>query len=261
MNKDLFEKIAEECAQLNLSCTAEELAQISLENHFAAESLRALDTVMAHMAQKKHQALVDIRLRTSRLLLQNPKTFKNFDFSRLYGQDKERLKELQMLAPLYARRNVALIGPPGTGKTHLAQAFGYECCQRGINTYFLKMTELREKMDNARHNGTTANLLKSLVHPACLIIDEVGHCHFDKEDTRLFFDMVDRRYAKESDSTIIFTSNKMPSSWTEDFSDNDSLACAMDRAFDDALVIMISGSSYRGQRLERVALRTEKPTL
>lgn len=261
MNKDLFEKIAEECAQLNLSCTAEELAQISLENCFDGESLHALDTVMAHLAQKKHQALVDIRLRTSRLPLQNPKTFDNFDFSRLYGQDKERLKELQMLAPLYARKNVALIGPPGTGKTHLAQAFGYECCQQGINTYFLKMTELREKMDNARHNGTTANLLKSLVHPACLIIDEVGHCHFDKEDTRLFFDMVDRRYAKESDSTIIFTSNKMPSSWAEDFSDNESLACAMDRAFDDALVIMISGSSYRGQRLERVTLRTEKPTL
>ena len=98
MSEDLFKKIAGECAQLSLSCTAEELAQISIENHFDAESLCALDMVMNHLAQKKHQALVDIRLKTSRLPLQNPKTFSNFDFSRLYGQDKEKRSETALYA-------------------------------------------------------------------------------------------------------------------------------------------------------------------
>lgn len=81
------------------------------------------------------------------------------------------------------------------------------------------------------------------------------HCHFDKEDTRLFFDMIDRRYAKKTDSTIIFTSN----SWQtgRKIADNDSLGCATNRTFDDALVIMISGSICRGQRLERITLQTK----
>ena len=59
------------------------------------------------------------------------------------------------------------------------------------------MTELRDRMTSARRSGRESNLLSYLVRPSCLIIDEVGHCEFDKENTRLFFDMVDRRYQKE----------------------------------------------------------------
>ena len=89
-----------------------------------------------------------------------------------------------------AHKNIAFIGPPGTGKTHLAQAYGYECCQNGLKTYFIKMSELRDRFISARRNGNEASCLNGLVRPACLIIDEVGHCEFDKENTRLFFDLM-----------------------------------------------------------------------
>ena len=54
-------------------------------------------------------------------------------------------------------------------------------------------------------------MLTSLVRPSCLIIDEIGHCEFDKENTRLFFDLIDRRCNKAGAYNIVFTSNRNPS--------------------------------------------------
>jgi hypothetical protein len=101
-----------------------------------------------------------------------------------------------------------------------------------------------------------ASILNGLVRPSCLIIDEVGHCEFDKENTRLFFDLIDRRYNKEGNYNIVFTSNKNPSLWRGNFNEDDSLLCALDRIFDDATVFTIKGQSFRGKKLETVALQT-----
>ncbi len=170
----------------------------------------------------------------------------------------ERLKCLPSLATIRAHKNLAFIGPAGTGKTHLAQAYGYECCQQGLSAYFIKMTELRDKFTAARRAGNEANIIKNLVRLSCLIIDEVGRCEFDKENTRLFFDLMDRRYCKDGNYNVIFTSNKMPSLWKSDFNEDDTLLCALDRIFDDALVFTIKGESYRGKRTERILLQIGK---
>lgn len=102
-------------------------------------------------------------------------------------------------------------------------------------------------MTDARRAGREGILLASLVRPACLIIDEVGHCEFDKENTRLFFDLVDRRYQKEGCYNMVFTSNRDPAQWQENFCESDALLCALDRIFDDAIVFSIKGESFRGK--------------
>jgi DNA replication protein DnaC len=68
--------------------------------------------------------------------------------------------------------------------------------------------------------------------------------------------MVDRRYNKEGAYNLVFTSNKSPSLWRENFNEDDALLCALDRIFDDATVFSIRGESFRGKRLETVALQT-----
>ena len=72
----------------------------------------------------------------------------------------------------------------------------------------------------------------------------------------MFFDMIDRRYNKEGPNIMIFTSNKGPDKWGEFFSEDSSLLCALDRIFDDATVFMMKGDSYRGKKLETIALET-----
>ncbi|MCI6258729.1 MAG: ATP-binding protein, partial [Spirochaetia bacterium] len=155
----------------------------------------------------------------SRLAMKNPKTFENFDFSELSGKGVEKLRSITTLAPIYAHRNLAFIGPAGTGKTHLAMAFGYECCRKMMKTYFVKMTELNDMFTEARKYSRENRVISSLVKPSCLIIDEVGYCNFDTENTRLFFDMIDRRYNKEGNFNIIFTSNKQPKFWKQCFAE------------------------------------------
>ena len=90
------------------------------------------------MAQLKNEAVVNTLLKTSRLPLKNPKTFENFDFSRLHGKNIDRLTNLPALTAVYAHRNLAFIGPQGVGKTHLAMAYGRACCEKGLKAFFLK---------------------------------------------------------------------------------------------------------------------------
>ena len=89
-------------------------------------------------------------------------------------------------------------------------AYGRKCCQNGLKAYFLKATELNQRLTDARKYGRESSTINGLVKPSCLIIDEIGRCVFDKENTRMFFDVIDRRYNKEGPNTMIFTSNKGP---------------------------------------------------
>ena len=90
------------------------------------------------------------------------------------------------------------------------------------------------------------------------IIDEIGYCDFDTENTRLFFDMIDRRHNKEGNFNIIFTSNKQPKYWKQNFAEEEALKCAMDRIFDDIMIFNFSGSSHRGSNRESFNISTKK---
>ena len=188
MNEFSYINIDEYFKTLKLDCSAAELATLAEELGFQEPQLAAIKGLLEYLDEKKRQTTIETMLRLSRLPLKDPKTFENFNFDVLKGRDIDKLKALPSLSSIYAHKNLAFIGPAGTGKTHLAQAFGYECCQKGLKTYFIKMSELRDRFTQARRTGREASVINGLVRPSCLIIDEVGHCEFDKENTRLFFD-------------------------------------------------------------------------
>ncbi|MGN0363408.1 MAG: ATP-binding protein [Bilifractor sp.] len=254
MNNAVIEQIQESAKALKLDVYTAELASFAEEKEYSMHDLEVISDLFAYLQQKKYDTMVSTLLKLSRLPVKAPKTFDNFDFSQLHGKHRDSLKNLRSLAVLYSRRNLAFIGPQGVGKTHLAMAFGRECCLQGYKTYFLKASELNQRLNDARKNGREGNVVNGLVKPSCLIIDEIGRCVFDKENTRLFFDVVDRRYNKEGPSTMIFTSNKTPDEWGEFFSEDDTLLCSLDRIFDDAVVYMIKGASYRGRKCETYGL-------
>ena len=256
MNESIFERIQSCAAYLNIDVYTQELALFMENNKFSETDLKAIQDTFEYLRIRKQESIVATLLRMSRLPLKEPKTFEDFDFSLVKGKNVDALRGLATLAALHAHKNLAFIGPQGVGKTHLAMAFGRECCLNGYKTYFLKATELNQKLTDARKYGHESSTINGLVKPSCLIIDEVGRCVYSKENTRMFFDVIDRRYNKEGPNTLIMTSNIGPDKWSEFFSDDSSLLCSLDRIFDTATVFMMKGQSYRGRKCETIAIET-----
>lgn len=258
---DAYSRIAASAASIGADLDAVELARIAEDADFGESELAAVGRVFDHLAAKHRETAIRTLLKLSRLPQKAPKTFENFDFSRIKGRDCAPLRKLPALSNLHARKNLAFIGPGGIGKTHLAQAYGHECCMQGYKTYYIKANELRDRLAKSVENGTSARVVKGLVKPSCLIVDEVGRCRFDLECTNLFFDVIDRRYEKEGPNTLILTSNTPVVNWDQFFTGDDTLLCALDRVFDRASVFIMKGASFRGAECETFSVEALPTTL
>lgn len=247
MDASTYAAVCEAAGRLGIALEPEELAALASDHDMGEPELEAVGRTFSYLAEKRRQASIETLLRLSRLPRREPKTFDSFDFARIQGKDASALAKLPALADLYAHRNVAFIGPGGIGKTHLAQAYARQCCLEGLKAYYVKATELRDRLSKAAERGGSSRVVAALVKPSCLVVDEVGRCVFDKGCTDLFFDVIDRRYEKEGPNTMILTSNASPSSWGEFFTGDDALLCALDRVFDKASVFVMRGPSYRGR--------------
>jgi len=246
-SRSIFETIQRNAESLKIGLDATFMASFAQAENLSQEQLIAISKLFAALSAQVDVKAIETLLRLGRLPTANPKTFKDFDFKRLRGNVNE-LRNLENLTQVYAKRNIALIGRSGVGKTHLAMALGNMCCRMRWKSYFLKANELRYRLTDSWRAGKSKALLNSLVKPTCLIIDDIGKCRFDKESTRMFAELIDRRYCKEKANTTVFTSNSMPNTWIECFDDTEALQSALDRIFDRADIFVMDGESYRGRK-------------
>ena len=149
MGPSPYEVIAGSCKALSLDLGSTEMAHFVEENSLNAEQLSAIIDLLSYLEVKKHRTSVETMLRLGRFPKKAPKTFENYDFTRIHGKDIDSLKNLAGLSEVHVGKNIAFIGPPGVGKTHLAEAYGRACCEEGMKPYFIKASELKAKLVNA----------------------------------------------------------------------------------------------------------------
>jgi DNA replication protein DnaC len=197
------------------------------------------------------------RIRTARFPAR--KSLEEFDYDHARSLKRETIAHLGTLDFITGKENVVFLGPPGTGKTHLAIGLGVRACQAGHRVLFATAAQWVARLADAHHQATLQAELVRLGRYPLLVVDEVGYIPFEPEAANLFFQLVSARYERAS---LIVTSNKPFGRWGEVFGDDIVAAAMIDRLVHPADVVALKGDSYRlkDRDLGRVpAATTEEP--
>lgn len=180
------------------------------------------------------------RLKQSELSQQ--KTLANFDFTYQPELDQRLIRHLAAGHFIAEKKNIILMGNPGVGKTHLAQAVGLEALKLGYEVRFLHIHELLTELRRARGIGTLNLLFKKLLRADLLILDELGFKKIASTELDDFFELIRQRYEKGS---LILTTNRNFEDWPLIFGDAVLASAIVDRVVHQATIVKITGNSYR----------------
>jgi DNA replication protein DnaC len=170
------------------------------------------------------------------------KSLEDFNFDHQPALNRDMIAHLGTGAFLSKARNVVLLGPPGTGKTHLAIGLAVKAAQAGHRIAFATAVDWVARLKAAHNAGRLPAELTKLRRIGLLVVDEVGYIPFEQDAANLFFQLVSSRYEHAS---LILTSNLPFARWGDVFGDQVVAAAMIDRIVHHAEVLTLKGSSYR----------------
>ena len=170
------------------------------------------------------------------------KTLQDFDFDYQPSVSKTQMQDFSTLRFMSKAENLLFYGSSGVGKTHLAIAIGIAAASSRQITYFISCHDLITQLNKAHSENQLEKKLKHFAKYKLLIIDEIGYLPVDRQGANLFFQLIAKRY--EKNSTII-TTNQPFSKWTEIFTSPSIANAILDRLLHHSHIVKITGPSYR----------------
>ena len=171
------------------------------------------------------------------------KTLDTFDFSVVPSVSKAKVSALaEGDGWLQAGHNLLAFGPPGSGKSHLAAAIGYELVQRGYRVLMATTSDLVQRLQNARRDLALTQEIAKLDKFDLLILDDISYVRKDQAETSALFELIAARYERRS---IMITANQPFSGWEAIFPDKAMTVAAIDRLVHHASIFEMNVESYR----------------
>lgn len=229
------------CRQLRLSGLARTLG-VRLQEAAASRLAHAefLELILQDELNVRKERFLERRTKSADF--RHLKTLEDFDWRFNPGIPRKEIFELATCQFIDKASDVLFIGPPGAGKSHLAQAIGYEAIKLNFQVLYRSIFDLvRDFLKDEAFNQQD-RVLRKYLKPDLLIIDDMGLKALPKHSGEYLLEVVMRRY--ENRSTIM-TSNRPLEDWGKLLADVPTAGAILDRFLHHAHTIAITGRSYR----------------
>lgn len=228
--------------QLRLSHIVEHLAQ---RNREAIEKKVSFPEFLSFLLQDEILGRENnkFKARIRRANIRGDKTLENFDFDFNPKINRAQIQELASCRFISEKSPVLIVGPTGTGKSHIAQALAHCAIRQGIDALWLSQTKLFGELQAAKAAGKYEKKFTEFVKITLLIIDDFGLRPMRSPQDEDFHDLISQRY--ECASTMV-TSNLDFTEWGEAFPNRLLAAATLDRLRHNAHRIILEGMSFRG---------------
>ena len=203
-----------------------------------------LSTLVSDELERRADRLVERRIKYARFR-DNGKTLDNFDFDFNKKMDRRLVFELAAGHFIAKAEDVLLLGPPGTGKSHLVQAIGHAAILQGWAVAYREAHVLIEELADATLDGTRKEYMLRMEKVPLLIVDDLGMRKLPHTAAEDLLELVMRRYEKTSTA---LTSNRPVEDWGKLLGDTAAVTALLDRLLHHAHVIKAGPRSWRTQK-------------
>jgi DNA replication protein DnaC len=204
-----------------------------------------LTRLLQDEVERRAQKHLDLRIRRSGIT--STKTLESFDFTFNPTINRQQVYDLATCQFIRQHRNLLLCGQTGVGKSHLAQAIAHQAARLGFDILLTTAHGMLSHLHAGRADGSHERRLQIYLRPDLLVIDDFGLKPLPPSGPSDMYDVINDRYERAS---IILTSNRAPGEWQELFGDPLLGSAGLDRLGDRAIVLTMTGPSYRLSRKE-----------
>jgi len=170
------------------------------------------------------------------------KTLEDFNWTFNPSIKKKQIYDLASGQFIREGRDVLFLGPPGVGKSFLSEALGYQAIKMGHTVLYRSIFDLVREFMRVEAIASEEKILTKYLKADLVIVDDMGMKQLPKRSGEILFEIVLRRHQKRS---TIMTSNRPLEEWGKLLGDVPSATAILDRFLQTAVIIEITGKSYR----------------